>query len=72
MEHYFHHTYVLYTGNHFFMAAHTNDGPAGTRYAVVQNGYMITEAFIDWFLIPYLLQQYSSIFVGTAQLTCII
>ena len=55
--------YVLYSGKRL-MSNHTNDGPAGTKYAVAQNGFMTTEAFINWFrnlFIPELPCQRSSV-----------
>ena len=40
--------YIMYTGKHL-MANCTNGGPLGARYAVSANGWMTTEAYIDWF-----------------------
>ena len=40
--------YVIYTGKRL-MASCMNGGPLGSRYAVSQNGWMTTPAYIDWF-----------------------
>lgn len=45
--------YVIFSGKHL-MATCTNGGPVGTRYGVSVNGWMTTQAYIDWFKNPTL------------------
>lgn len=54
--------YILYSGVHVRLMQHqTQDGPAGTRFAVSQKGWMTETNFLDWFrnqFIPHLPEEH--------------